>query len=202
MPQLETTASSLTDPTFLTELRLQMNKFATQQLKSQSLAEDAVQEALLAALKNAQSFNRRSALKTWVFAILKNKISDLLRKNQRYVSSEKLKNKETDSDDALLDTLFNQAGHWHAEERPIKWNQPYTEKENSDFWKVFDICLNDLPAKYGRLFMMREFLELTTQEICSNESISVNSLNVTLYRARLRLRECLENRWFQKEPLK
>jgi RNA polymerase sigma-70 factor (ECF subfamily) len=49
--------------------------------------------------------------------------------------------------------------------------------------------------------MMREFLELTTDEICSNEMISANSLNVTLYRARLRLRECLENRWFQKEAI-
>jgi RNA polymerase sigma-70 factor (ECF subfamily) len=58
-----------------------------------------------------------------------------------------------------------------------------------------------MPDKYGRLFMMREFLELTTDEICSNEMISANSLNVTLYRARLRLRECLENRWFQKEAI-
>ena len=201
MTQPEPTEQSLTDPVFLTELRLQMNKFATLQLQDQSLAEDAVQEALLAALKSAHAFNRRSALKTWVFAILKNKISDLLRKNQRYVSTDKLKDGEETSDDALYDTLFNQRGFWHPHERPAKWNQPDTDMENSHFWQVFDACLNGMPDKYGRLFMMREFLELTTDEICSNEMISVNSLNVTLYRARLRLRECLENRWFQKEAL-
>jgi RNA polymerase sigma-70 factor (ECF subfamily) len=201
MTQPEPTEQSLTDPVFLTELRLQMNKFAILQLQDQSLAEDAVQEALLAALKSAHAFNRRSALKTWVFAILKNKISDLLRKNQRYVSTDKLKDGEETSDDALYDTLFNQRGFWHPHERPVKWNQPDTDMENSHFWQVFDACLNCMPEKYGRLFMMREFLELTTDEICSNEMISANSLNVTLYRARLRLRECLENRWFQKEAI-
>ncbi|MEJ2419757.1 MAG: sigma factor [Exilibacterium sp.] len=54
----------LTDPTFLKELRVQMLKFATIQLRDEALAEDAVQEALIGALKKAASFNRRSALKT------------------------------------------------------------------------------------------------------------------------------------------
>lgn len=201
MTQLKSTEPNLTDPVFLTELRQQMNKFATLQLQDKSLAEDAVQEALLAALKNINAFNRRAALKTWVFAILKNKISDMLRKNKRYVSSDKLISNQDTSDDTLFDTLFNQRGFWHPEERPAKWSQPDTDMENSHFWKVFDACLNCMPETYGRLFMMREFLELTTQEICTNEMISANSLNVTLYRARLRLRECLENRWFQKEAV-
>jgi len=183
----ESTEQSLTDPVFLTELRLQMNKFAQLQLQDQHLAEDAVQEALLAALKNAHSFNRRSALKTWVFAILKNKISDLLRKNSRHISHDSLQQDSDASDEALFDTLF--------------WNQPDTEMENTHFWQVFDACLNGMPETYGRLFMMREFLELTTDEICNREGISANSLNVTLYRARIRLRECLENRWFQKEAI-
>ncbi len=51
----------LTDPTFLKELRVQMLKFATIQLRDEALAEDAVQEALIGALKKAASFNRRSA---------------------------------------------------------------------------------------------------------------------------------------------
>jgi len=47
--------------------------------------------------------------------------------------------------------------------------------------------------------MMREFLELDTSEICQNENLTVSNLNVTLYRARLRLRECLEDNWYQAE---
>ena len=68
--------SLLADTQFLESLRRQMLKFATLQLSDAHLAEDAVQEALIGALKNAGSFGGRAALKTWVFAILKNKIAD------------------------------------------------------------------------------------------------------------------------------
>ena len=46
--------------------------------------------------------------------------------------------------------------------------------------------------------MMREFIQLETNEICENLNISISNLHVMLYRARLRLRECLENKWFLK----
>jgi RNA polymerase sigma factor (sigma-70 family) len=80
------TASSLTspappdwhDPVFVDGLRRQMLRFANLQLNDQHLAEDAVQDALMGAMKNAASFKRSSSLKTWVFAILKNKIADVL----------------------------------------------------------------------------------------------------------------------------
>jgi len=78
-------ASLLADTEFLESLRRQMLKFATLQLSDAHLAEDAVQEALIGALKNAKSFGGRAALKTWVFAILKNKIADVLRQKQRLV---------------------------------------------------------------------------------------------------------------------
>lgn len=61
--------SVLSDTAFLNDLRRQMVKFATLQLSNSHLAEDAVQEALMGALKNAKSFAGRAALKTWVFAI-------------------------------------------------------------------------------------------------------------------------------------
>ena len=69
----------LFDNAFLEQIRRQMLKFATLQLSDSHLAEDVVQEALVGALKNARSFGGRSALKSWVFAILKNKIADALR---------------------------------------------------------------------------------------------------------------------------
>lgn len=44
--------------------------------------------------------------------------------------------------------------------------------------------------------MMREFIELDSVEVCASVGISIGNLNVMLHRARLRLRECLENKWF------
>ena len=126
-------------------------------------------------------------------------VIDLLRKEKRHTSASQLEDGPNLSGDALIEHLFEENGHWQKDERPKKWDQPDHGVENAHFWKVFDACLNALPAKYGRLFMMREFLEMDTSEICHNEDVSVSSLNVTLYRARLRLRECLEDHWFQKE---
>ncbi len=186
--------TDLTDPAFLAELRTQMLKFATLQLRDEASAEDAVQEALIGALKNAGSFNRRSALKTWVFAILKNKIADVLRKGHRMVETSRLLRDNEGEEN--LDMLFDTKGFWQVDERPISWSQPMESVKTDHFWRVFETCLNGLPENQARLFMMREFLELESVEICEALNVTTSNLHVMLYRARLRLRECLENRWF------
>jgi RNA polymerase sigma-70 factor (ECF subfamily) len=172
-----------------------MLKFAILQLSDKQLAEDAVQEALLGALKNVSAFGRKSALKTWVFSILKNKIIDILRKKARHKETSLSTTLNTDEDEDL-EMLFNDRGYWQKDERPIGWSYPADSVEQDHFWRVFEVCLDGLPPNQGRIFMMREFLELDTKEICESAEISTSNLHVVLYRARLRLRECLENRWF------
>lgn len=186
--------TDLTDPVFLKELRIQMLKFAILQIKDETLAEDAVQEALMGALKNVGNFGRRSALKTWVFAILKNKITDILRKVNR--TNEITQQFSEHEDDDNFDTLFNNDARWYLHERPVSWSQPLESIKSDHFWRVFETCLNGLPESQARVFMMREFLELDSAEICETLSITTCNLHVILYRARLRLRECLENNWF------
>lgn len=190
------------DAVFMEDLRTQMMKFAQLQVRDSQLAEDAVQEAIISAYQNIDKFGRQSAFKTWVFSILKNKVIDLLRKEKRYTAASELEEGANLNGDELIDLLFKKNGHWQKSERPQKWDQPEHGVENSHFWRVFDACLNALPEKYSRLFMMREFLEMDTPEICHNEGLTVSNLNVILYRARLRLRECLEDNWYQAEKSK
>ncbi len=184
----------LSDTVFLTDLRRQMIKFATLQLSNSHLAEDAVQEALVGALKNARSFAGRAALKTWVFAILKNKIADTLRHKQRTVNASSLVREDEENED--FSELFDQRGHWQPEERPATWGNPQESLHQGQFWKVFEVCLEGLPGAQARVFMMKEFIELDTRGICAAADLTVTNLNVMLHRARMRLRECLENRWF------
>lgn len=188
--------SVLTDTVFLNDLRRQMVKFATLQLSNSHLAEDAVQEALIGALKNARSFAGRAALKTWVFAILKNKIADVLRQKQRMVDASSLLREDEEKED--FSELFDQKGFWQADERPAAWGNPNDALHQSQFWKVFEICLERLPGNQARVFMMKEFVELDSHEICATVGISTTNLNVMLHRSRLRLRECLEINWFIK----
>lgn len=179
------------DAKTLESIRLQMLKFATAQLQDNHAAEDAVQEALLAALKNADKFKGQSAFKTWMFAILKYKIIDIMRANKRHAQ----RTITPEEDDSDLEQLFNEHGRWHSEFRPAELNQPDAELEQKHFWMVFETCLNNLPGQQGRLFMMREYLELDSKEICQQAEVTTSNLNTTLYRARLRLQKCLEVKW-------
>ena len=189
--------AELTDAVYLTDIRRQMLRFATLQLGDAHAAEDAVQEALAAALGNTRQFQGRSALKTWVFGILKNKIADALRQRKRVINASSLL--RDDEDAGGLPELFDTRGMWQPDHRPQPWLDPEEAVTQQEFWVVFEVCLEGLPPNQARVFMMREFIELDTAEICVATGITSENVYVLLHRARLRLRECLEHRWFTRE---
>jgi RNA polymerase sigma-70 factor, ECF subfamily len=188
-------SQQLIDDEFLATLRRDMLKFAQLQLRDRAQAEDVVQEALAAALGNAESFAGRSALKTWVFAILRNKIVDLIRQLSRTTNISAISPQEESMDQAF-ETLFKANAHWTPAARPSDWGNPEEALRQQRFWDVFDACLKHLPENTARVFMMREFLEFETGEVCAELSISTSNCNVILHRARTGLRRCLEKNWF------
>lgn len=177
-------------------LRPDFVRFARLQVRDPEIAEDLVQETLEAALNGIAQFNGRSSLKTWVFGILKNKVIDQLRRQDRPIPFSQLSGDAEDSD-AVLDTLFNEKGHWNIEARPADWNVPAEAFASQQFWMVFDACLHHLPEKVSRVFMMREFLGFEAGEICQQLQLSTANCHMILHRARTRLRVCLEDKWFQ-----
>lgn len=186
------------DAGYIADIRHQMVQFARQQLSDLDQAEDAVQDALAGALRNRVSFEGRAALKTWIFAILKNKIADILRAKMRHVSRERALVAEADVD--RVAQLFDARGNWRSEERPSVWGNPEAALHDTQFWTIFDACLNRLPPRQARIFMMREFVGLETNEICAALDVSISNVHVMLHRARLGLRECLEDNWFAEGP--
>src|SRR5690606_37468874 len=72
-------------PAELVAHRGAMLRFARRRIRDEDLAEDAVQDALLAALSNPSSFQGQSALRTWLIGILNHKIQDTFRREGRYV---------------------------------------------------------------------------------------------------------------------
>jgi len=185
----------LIDEACVGELRRDMLRFAQLQLRDAASAEDAVQEAMLAAFDGERRFAGRSALKTWVFAILRNKIVDLIRQRTRTVNVSAIADDEM-ALDAAFESLFKANAHWRPDSRPHGWGDPAETLRESRFWDVFEICLNHLPENTARVFMMREFLEFETAEVCSELGLSVSNCNVILHRARNGLRRCLETSWF------
>lgn len=170
-------------------LRPQLLRFARAQLRNDAWAEDAVSETLVAALEKPQAFGGRSQLKTWLVGILKHKVVDQLRRHQREATV-----LTADDTEDLDDGLFGPNGEWR--EMPTDWGDPEHSLRQVQFFAVLEACVDHLPAAQGRAFMMREWLELETDEICKSLGISPTNLWVMLHRARLRLRECLQANWF------
>lgn len=183
------------DPVFLARVRADMLRFARLQLRNDDEAEDAVQEALAGALKNAANFRGEAALKTWIIAILKNKVADILRQRQRRpINASQM---DLLDQDGALPAVFDRKGLWRDAARPARWENPEAELHCGQFLAVFDVCLNRLPPQQSRVFMMREVVELDTHEICSELGLSITNVHVILHRARLALRACLQIHWFQ-----
>lgn len=178
----------------LVALRGDMLRFAQLQLRDHAAAEDLVQESIEAALRKFSTFSGQSTLKTWVFAILRNRIIDHLRQANRSVAMSSLIEDGEDWQEQL-ETLFKDNGTWQPGARPARWPTPDNAMESRQFWEAFEICLTHLPENSARAFMMREFLGFDTEEICSQLKISVSNCHVLLHRARIKLRGCLEAGW-------
>ncbi|MSU58371.1 MAG: hypothetical protein EXS35_09350 [Pedosphaera sp.] len=86
-PSAKPQSSALSDPErWVDEHGDYLFKYALMRLRDPARAEDAVQETFLAALKGGKSFQGRSAEKSWLVGILKNKICDHYRKASRETS--------------------------------------------------------------------------------------------------------------------
>jgi len=175
-------------------LRPTLLRLARLQLRNEAWAEDAVSETLLAAVEGLRGFDRRSQLRTWVVGILKHKIIDQFRRSGREVSLDA--QAEVDGGDDL-EELFAADGHRAAP--PVDWGDPQGSLERTEFFAVLQACLDQLPAALARAFLLREWMGFETADICKELQVTSTNCFVMLYRARMRLRECLEARWFAGE---
>jgi RNA polymerase sigma-70 factor (ECF subfamily) len=169
-------------------------RFALLRVRNAATAEDLVQDTLLAALHGRKRFAGESSERTWLIAILKNKIMDHFRRSAREAPLP-----ESDDPDALIDALFKKSNdHWQR--MPSAWMDPDAALEQGRFWKAFQVCLQGLPPRQAEAFALTELDGLDTAELCKVLAISSSNAWVLLHRARLRLRECLAQRWFATEP--
>ena len=176
---------------WLTEHGDYLYRFALVRLRDPHLAEDVVQETLLAAMQN-QSYAGKSAPRTWLTGILKHKIIDSMRKQIREQPMEDLA--EDLPDEPGMDEFFAEDNrHWS--DKPQPWSTPQNELEQKQFLIILQTCMDRLPAKLSVLFMMREVQENDNDEICKELGITATNAWVMLYRARMSLRKCLELHW-------
>ncbi len=158
-----------------------------------ALAEDLVQETLLAVFEQASDRKGQASLSTWAIAILKNKVADWYRSpnRKRFVQQA-----EEQGDEELgegVEALFDASGHY-VQQVP-SWQQPQNHMEQKQMFAIIEQCAERLPKQTSRVFMMREWLGFETAEICSRLSISADNCRMILHRARMGMRECMQLNW-------
>lgn len=169
-------------------------RYALIHVRDRETAEDLVQEASLAAVESADRFRGSSSLRTWLIAILRHKIIDHVRKTARNPAAP-----APAITDGEEDAYFDARGHW-GDECPQPWHGPEQALTNAQFWDIFQTCCDLLPLQTAQVFLLREVIGFSIEEICKDLHISASNCSVILYRARLRLRRCLEHRWFAGAP--
>jgi len=174
--------------------RTYLQRYAQFHLRDSSLAEDAVQDTMMAALAQREQFQGRSQLRTWLTVILKNKIIDLTRSRIRGLPADAVAlGEDTDSGDGS----FNANGKWV--DPPADWGRPDAALESSQFWRVYQECCQRLSERDAQVFSMREVMGMASEEICKKLEISTSNLHVILFRARSSLRTCLGKHWFGRQ---
>jgi RNA polymerase sigma-70 factor (ECF subfamily) len=161
--------------------------YARRRVENDQVAEDLVQETFVAALQNFEQFAGRSSPKTWLIAILRNKLIAYYRHRGRHRGMPLDQNATTGD--------FDQRGIWQVPVGP--WpHRPDQVLEQREFWQAFDDCLSKLPAAAAEVFVLRVLDGMDSENICNALEISSSNLAVRLHRARMALRNCLEKNWF------
>jgi len=166
-------------------------RFAMMRLRDEEVARDLVQDTFLAALQQLAKFEGRSNEKTWLTAIIKNKIADFYRKQ----SSKNLKELAL-VENEQLDFFENDNGHWKSPHQPqpfgLDADNPLLIKE---LGLILDACLKKLPALWFSVFSMKHMDDLASAKICATLKLSDSNFWVIMHRTKINLRACLQKHW-------
>ena len=164
-------------------------RYALSRLRDPSLAEDCVQDTLLAGIKNLRKLDGHQDIKFWFRAVMRNKIIDVFR------SRERQPNIDLGEDGEILGSaLFKHTGI--AAIFPETWKcDPRKLTEYAEFRNVFQQCLDNLKEPMREAFELRMVEGLDAKEVCKVMRIEPNHLWVLLHRARNDLKKQLEKNW-------
>lgn len=166
--------------------------FAITRINNQEQAKDLVQETFLAALEKAAGFEGKSAERTWLTAILKNKIIDVYRKKSSGLNNTDVK----EAEHAQREFFEEETGHWVYEQGPKEFGIEDKDRLVSrEFEHILQKCMQKLPVLWMAVFTMKHIEEQATDLICTELKITAANFWVIIHRAKLNLRACLQKNW-------
>lgn len=171
-------------------------RYALMRVREAVVAEDLLQETLLAAVGSYRAHEGRSSERTWLVGIMKHKVIDYFRRAAR---NAQIPLTPEDDESEWFEESGPFQGHWRNNRAPTRWTGDAGEcLESREFWTTLEHCLSQLPPQMSIAFTLREIDGLTSNEICEILNITPNNLWVLLHRSRCKLRHLLEANWFSR----
>jgi RNA polymerase sigma-70 factor (ECF subfamily) len=160
--------------------------FVWKRVRHHETARDLVQETFLAAWRNVHQYDPQKPVRTWLFAIVRNKLIDHYRKAATQAGEESL---------SASFPFFDEQDHWKKGAYPQKWDTAHTVHQK-EFWNIFMACSQKLKQMQQAIFSMKYLDGEDSETICAALNISNANYWVLMHRAKLQLRGCLEKNWF------
>ena len=166
----------------------ELYSWALYKVSDHEIAKDLVQDTFLAAAEKIDGFKGDSSPKTWLFAILNNKIIDVYRK--------KIK-QPVKTDESFFSEFFDEGERWKSGRSPQDWHEEENHLlDNDDFRIVLKRCLDELPDKWNACVQLKFMENKKGEEICQEIGITPSNFWQIIHRAKLQLRDCIEVNWF------
>ncbi len=171
-----------------------MVRVARAYVPSNAVAEEVVQETWEAVITQLDRFERRSAVKTWIFRILINRAKSRGERERRTVPFSSLEKGES-SGPTVDPTLFQgpdgeYPGHWAQAPRP--WEDPERRLASLELRAELRAALERLPERQRLVVSLREVEGLPACEVCDLLGLSKANERVLLHRGRAALRRSLD----------
>ena len=161
-------------------------------VNDEELSKDLVQETFLAALQKVNTFEGKSSERTWLTAILRNKIVDVYRKKSSRPATTDIQQAEQ----AQADFFNAEDGHWTSERAPQAFGiDDYDPIINKEFNQILLQCMQKLPALWMSVFTLKHMDDETTDTICTELKLTAANFWVIIHRTKLNLRACLQKNW-------
>lgn len=135
--------------------------------------EDIVQDTFLKAFRRLDSFDHRSSFYTWIYRIATNTILDVLKRRGRSPI-------QAVEDPELL-----------GEVAPVEIPPPSANLDAKEISEITHEVLEHLPDIFRAVLVMREFDEMSYQDIADTLGISIGTVESRLFRARARFKDKL-----------
>jgi RNA polymerase sigma-70 factor (ECF subfamily) len=159
-------------------------------VRTDSVAEEVVQDTWLAVIRGLDGFEGRSSLRTWIFHILVNRARTRAVREARSVPFSSLADAAAAEGPTIDPALFDRDGAWAQGPQRLA-TDPEHHLLARELREQLVGAMAQLPDAQRTVIALRDLAGLPSEEVCELLSLSAVHQRVLLHRARTRVRAAL-----------